>query len=96
MIVEDVLGRQVNSEDYKCFVTMTDIIMSGWGLAENKTAKRVYLCKSFKIASELKSRISNRRDSGMRYINIVFSLPKYPQSKYVTTYDLEAETAFRY
>ena len=95
-IIIDVVDRQANSDDFKCFVTMTDKFMSGWGCAEGKIAKRVYPCKDTRTAHELCDRILNRKNSGMSYVNIVFDLPKYSSTRYVTTYDLDADGAFRY
>lgn len=95
-IITDVLGMKANVEDFKCFVTMTDKFLTGWGCAEKKIAKRVYLCKDSRTAFELRDRITNRKNSGMTYVNVVYSFPKYPASRYVTTFDLNAETAFRW
>ena len=95
-IIIDVLDRKANSDDFKCFVTMTDKFLCGWGCAEGKIAKRVYPCKDSRIAHELRERIWNRKNSGMTYVNIVFSFPKYSSTRYVVTYDLDAEDAFKY
>lgn len=91
----DVLGREFNPADYVCYVTMTDKAMSGWGVSQGKTAKRVYPCKSFQIARQLIGRIE-RRCPDMIYLKISCNLPRYAANKYTTTYDLGAETSWTY
>ena len=66
--VTTVLDEICKVSDYDYFVTMTDTFLSGWGLAEGKTAKRVYLCKTLEIAESLVNRIQNRKNTGMKFI----------------------------
>lgn len=94
--VKTVLDEICKVSDYDYFVTMTDKFLSGWGMAEGKTAKRVYLCKTLEIAESLVNRIQNRKNTGMKYINICSSLPNYSNKKYYVSYDNKPETAFNY
>ena len=81
--VTTVLGEVKNLSDYNYFVTMTDTMLSGWGRAENKTAKRVVLCKTFRDAQIIVSGLNNCKNrNGMRYINITNQFPKYSEKRY--------------
>lgn len=94
--VTTVLDEICNVSDYAYFVTMTDRFLSGWGCADGKIAKRVYLCKTLEIAESLVNRIQNRKNTGMKYINICTSLPNYSTAKYTVSYDNQPETAYNY
>lgn len=86
--VTTVLGEIKNLSDYNYFVTMTDTMLSGWGEAENKTAKRVILCKSWREAQIIVSGLNNCKDrNGMRYINISYKFPKYSENRYTVSID---------
>lgn len=81
--VLDVIGREHNLSEYSYFVTMTDKFLSGWGEAENKTAKRVVLCKTFREARIIVDGIKNcKNQNGMRYVNICTEFPKYNERRY--------------
>lgn len=95
--VKTVLDEICNVSDFSYFVTMTDKFLTGWGEAEGKTAKRVYLCKSKEIAESLVKRLEERKStSGMKNVNICSSLPNYSSAKYVVSYDNAPETAFNF
>lgn len=94
--VKTVLNEICKVSDYDYFVTMTDELLCGWGLAKGKTAKRVYLCQTLEIAESLVNRIHNRTNTGMKYINICSRLPYYSTAKYKVSYDNRPETAFNY
>ena len=95
--VATVLDEVCNISDFPYFVTMTDKYLTGWGMAEGKTAKRVYLCKSLKIAQELVKRLEERKHtSNMVNIKLCSNLPNYNSAKYVVSYDNQPETAFNY
>ena len=65
------------------YVTMTDRFMSGWGHASGKTNKFVVECKTL---SEAKTIASNaRRRKEMKYVRIVYSMPKYSDQKYLVS-----------
>lgn len=86
--VVTVLGEVKNLNEYHFFVTMTDTMLSGWGMAENKTAKRVVLCKTFRDAQIIVSGLNNCKDrNGMRYINIAYKFPKYSENRYTVSID---------
>lgn len=86
--VVTVLGEVKNLNEYNYYVTMTDKSLSGWGMAENKTAKRVVLCKTFREAQIIVSGLNNCKDqNGMRYINIAHKFPKYSENRYTVSID---------
>lgn len=86
--VTTVLGEIKNLSDYNYFVTMTDTMLSGWGMAENKIAKRVVLCKTFREAQIIVSGLNHCKNrNGMRYINIAYKFPKYSEKHYTVSVD---------
>ena len=87
--VIDVIGREHNLQDYSYFVTMTDKFLSGWGKAENKIAKRVVLCKTWREAQIIIDGISNcKNNNGMKYVNVCCKFPKYNSKNYVVSVDV--------
>lgn len=87
--VLDVIGREHDLNDYSYFVTMTDRILSGWGGAEGKTAKRIILCKTLKEARIIQDGIKNcKNQNGMRYVNICTEFPKYNEKRYKISIDV--------
>lgn len=83
-----VLGEVKNLSEYRYFVTMTDTMLSGWGMAENKISKRVILCKTFRDAQIIVSGLNNCKNrNGMRYINIAIKFPKYSEKRYTVSVD---------
>lgn len=83
-----VLGEIKNLSEYRYFVTMTDTMLSRWGMAGNKIAKRVVLCKTFREAQIIVSGLSNCKNrNGMRYINIAYKFPKYSEKRYTISVD---------
>ena len=86
--VTTVLGEVKNLSEYRYFVTMTDTMLSGWGMAENKIAKRVVLCKTWREARIIEDGIKNcKNQNGMRYINIALKFPKYSEKRYTISID---------
>lgn len=86
--ITTVLGEIKNLSDYNYFVTMTDTMLSGWGMAENKISKRVILCKTFREAQIIVSGLNNCKNrNGMRYINIAYKFPKYSEKRYTVSVD---------
>ena len=86
--VTTVLGEVKDLSEYRYFVTMTDTMLSGWGQAENKTAKRVILCQSWREAQIIVSGLNNCKNrNGMRYINIAYKFPKYSEKRYTVSVD---------
>ena len=55
------------------YVTMTDKFMSGWGEADNKINKLVFICKDIKEALIVKDNAEHRTDQ--KYINICSNYP---------------------
>lgn len=86
--VVTVLGEVKNLNEYRYFVTMTDTMLSGWGNADGKTAKRIVLCKYFRDAQIIVSGLNNCKNrNGMRYINISCKFPKYSENRYTVSID---------
>lgn len=72
------------SNQDKCYVTMTDRFMSGWGKAEGKINKLVISCNNLEEAEIVKENAQSRGD--MKNINIVKENPYYSESKYYVNY----------
>ncbi len=66
----------------KFYVTMTDSFMSGWGMAQGRTNKLVFICDSYEEAEIVHENAKNR--SEMKYVNISANFPYYNNSKYYT------------
>ena len=95
-VITTVLDEKVTLDGTEWFVTMTDKFMSGWGLAENKIAKRVIICKSHGDAETLRDRIAGNRRTHMTYVNVTPRLPNYSVARYTTSYELDNGNLFRY
>lgn len=65
-------------------VSATDKFMSGWGLARNKTAKIVVVCKDLAQARRVKDNMED--DRTLTYVNIVSKKPSYSSTKYIVTW----------
>lgn len=68
----------------KYYVSMTDKFMSGWGAAKNVTNKLVIICDSIEQAETVERNALKR--SEMRYVNLCLNKPRYPESRYLTTW----------
>ena len=66
------------------FVTMTDTFMSGWGRAEGKKNKLVFLCDTYEEAEIVKDNAENRTDQ--KHINITTTKPYYNSERYYVQY----------
>ena len=65
------------------WVSMTDKIMSGWGLAKDKINKLVIGCHNYSEAVIVADNARNRPE--MKYVNICLNKPRYPEhSHYVS------------
>jgi hypothetical protein len=73
----------------KYYVSMTDRFMSGWGMAQGKTNKLVFVCDTYEQAQTVATNAENRGD--MKYINICTSKPRYNAQRYLTQYKTIAE-----
>jgi hypothetical protein len=62
------------------YVTMTDKFMSGWGKADGKINKLIFVCENFEEASIVAENASNRGD--MKHINICTKKPYYNKERY--------------
>jgi hypothetical protein len=62
------------------WVTMTDKVLSGWGLAEGKTNKVVFECDTYDEAEIVAENAKGRGD--MLYINICARCPRYDGKRY--------------
>ncbi len=68
----------------KCYVTMTDKFMSGWGQARGKINKLVISCNSREEANTVYRYATNRYE--MRYVNIASNKPYYNPKKYLVSW----------
>lgn len=57
------------------YVTCTDKVLSGWGLAENKTSKIVCLCENYEDAEKVQQLWKSF--DGRIYVNICDNKPYY-------------------
>ena len=64
------------------YVTMTDKILSGWGIAEGKINKLIFECETLEEARIVAENAKNRGDQ--KYININSKKPYYNNNKYYT------------
>lgn len=87
-IITTSLGDKVEICKGMHFVCATDKWLSGWGCAENRTAKRVIICKTYREAQRIADAFNRNPDSMMSYINIRSSFPNYPTSRYTTSFSL--------
>lgn len=65
------------------YVTMTDVAMSGWGIARGKENKLVLECDSFQEAFNVY--LYCKGHNSMRYVNIASSKPYYNKEKFVVS-----------
>lgn len=95
--VTTILDEIVTIESGMWFVTMTDKLLSGWGCAQNKIAKRVIICKDLQQAEQLYNRIIARQPRcQMIYVNVTPTLPHYSASRYTTSWELYTDSCFNY
>lgn len=71
-------------DNKKVYVTMTDSFMSGWGRAENKINKLVFICDSRQEAGHVVDYARTRKE--MKYINIAYDKPYYNSNRYLVQY----------
>jgi hypothetical protein len=75
--------------DAKCYVTMTDRFMSGWGNAKGKINKFVIACDHYGQAMQVMLSASKR--PGMKYINYTTRKPSYSKRRYYVSMRTYAE-----
>ena len=64
------------------YVSMTDKFMSGWGRADGKINKLIFVCKDMAEALIVADNAENRSDQ--KYINICEKRPYYNKDRYYT------------
>ena len=87
-IITTSLGESIELNKGMYFVCATDKFMSGWGRAENKTAKRIIICRTYREAQRIADAFKRNPNSYMIYVNIRTSFPNYPVNKYISSYSL--------
>lgn len=87
-IITTSLGESIELNKGMYFVCATDKFMSGWGCAENKTAKRIIICRTYREAQRIADAFKRNPYSYMIYVNIRTSFPNYPVNKYTSSYSL--------
>lgn len=80
------LGDTIEITNGLHYVTASDKFMSGWGRAENKTAKRIVVCKTWRQAQRMADAMKNNPHSYMKYVNIRSSFPRYSDSSYICSF----------
>lgn len=88
-------GEQFPLSGNEIFVTCTDKWLSGWGCATGKTHKHIFVCENFEDARRLKGKLLNPR-SGMKYVNITYSAPYYPATRYTQSIEKYNNTLFNW
>ncbi len=98
-VIETVTGEKITltENERKFFVCATDKLLSGWGRADRKTAKRVIICEDRQQAEIMCERL-RRPYSGMKYVNYSISAfgPRYSSNKFVVSYDVFSDRLFNY
>lgn len=93
--ITTVNGEQYTIKDTDRFVSMTDKLMSGWGYAAGKIAKRVIICDNLQQARAMEYRL-RRPKHQMNHVNICFNIPRYSGKKYTVSYELYADNLFNF
>jgi hypothetical protein len=70
------------------YVTMTDSFMSGWGEANGRINKLVFVCHGYE-AKIVEDNAHERTD--MKYINICINKPYYNKRDYLTQYQTKGD-----
>lgn len=68
----------------KVYVTMTDKFLSGWGRAEGKINKLVFVCDNLEEAERIADYARTRNE--MKYINITYNKPYYNNNRYLVQF----------
>jgi hypothetical protein len=76
------------------YVTMTDSFMSGWGEANGRINKLVFVCQGYEEAQIVEDNAQNRTE--MKYINICANKPYYNKRDYLTQYKTKADYGYWY
>ena len=71
-----------NTTEKPYYVTMSDKFMSGWGKADGRINKLVFVCKDYAEAEIVERNAGNR--SEMKYVNICVNKPYYNSNRYYT------------
>lgn len=86
-VLTDVIGREHVVTPEMVLVTAVDKMLSGWGRAEGKIAKRIVICENWTQADRV---AKNMRNHGFIYVNersARIGLPYYAPSRYVVSVD---------
>jgi hypothetical protein len=92
--VTTVSGQEVTITPEMSFVTFSDKTLSGWGVAYNKTSKRIIICDNWHEAERLADALRNApQREGIRYVNTCSKFPYYSPSKVCISIDLYKDWA---
>ena len=75
----------------KVYVTMTDKFLSGWGRAEGKINKLIFVCDSAEEAQIVFHNAESRGD--MKHINMTVTKPYYSPSKYYAQFRTQEDAS---
>ena len=73
------------------YVTMTDKFMSGWGKADGRINKLIFICNDYQEAEIVMDNAKAR--SEMKYINICINAPRYDESRYYAQFKTREDSA---
>lgn len=65
------------------YVWATDKIFSGWGCAENKICKRIWICETREQAEEIYRNVCRSYRDEYKYINFGSRKPSFTSSRYI-------------
>jgi hypothetical protein len=92
--VTTVTGKEVTITPEMCFVTFSDKHLSGWGMADGKTSKRIIICNNWHEAKRLADALQNApKREGIRRVNTCCKFPYYSPNRVCISIDLYEDWA---
>jgi len=88
MQAAEYAAKQIEEERIY-YVTMTDNFLSGWGEAEGRINKLIFVCHGFEEAEIVEDNAHARRE--MKYINIRITKPYYNKDRYMAQYETKLD-----
>ena len=83
----DINGDKIPTK--KCYVSMTDKFLSGWGMAQGKTNKLVIGVNDFDLCMKIKKNAKER--SEMKYVNMSTRKPSFNKRRVLVSYKDSSE-----
>ncbi len=66
------------------YVSMTDQVLSGWGLSKGKINKLIFICENWEDAKIVQANAEGRGDQ--KYIKISTKKPSYPKNSHLVQF----------